>query len=205
MNRPLRLPLASGFFFGVKASSGTSYRWAIASAWSVRPLASRKVTDSGSITAIRGTATTIGRAPSQYTERQPRESTRETTRVPARAPPAWWAVIRMVTLRFFRHGGAYSMTIAMAVGRSPPSPRPASIRAAPKVVTLSAMAQPAEPSEKITTPAMMIFRRPMRSVISPELRAPISMPKVVRLPMSPAVTAVMPRLLSARRWGRVAP
>lgn len=120
-------------------------------------------------------------------------------------PPAWYEVIISPMESAARRGGANSVTTARAIGISPPRPRPARNRPAPKAVTDGASAHSAEPTENSETLQTTTGRRPSQSVSVPAVRAPISMPKVVQLPTVPAVEAVKPREESSSRCGITAP
>lgn len=104
-----------------------------------------------------------------------------------------------------RRGGANSMTMARHSGIRPPSPRPATNRPAPNRVGSPAEAQIADPTENSVTLATSIGRRPSQSVTFPVVRAPMSMPNVVQLPIVPALAGVSPSPESSSMCGITAP
>ena len=73
-------------------------------------------------------------------------------------------------------GCAYSIVSAIAVGTTPPSPRPATKRASPNSSGVGAIAASAIAAENQAMQPSMIRRRPTMSVKVPITIAPMSMP-----------------------------
>jgi hypothetical protein len=102
----------------------------------------------------------------------------------------------VVVARPLRPDRVNSLTIAIAVGRQPPSPSPARNRRTPNTTSLGAKAQSRVKNENEITAPISALRRPSRSVSVPMVSAPIIMPT---RPM--VITNVVPAPVSAHSSG----
>ena len=94
----------------------------------------------------------------------------------AQMPPMAYPLNMNALVMFLLFGSAYSMVRAMAVGMTPPRPKPVRKRSRPKISGLGANAVSTMPTENQRTQPMMMRRRPTRSVMVPMSSAPSSMP-----------------------------
>jgi hypothetical protein len=97
------------------------------------------------------------------------------------------------------------LTIAIAVGSTPPSPSPARNRSTPKTNGLGAKAHASVSSEKMITDQMTVCLRPMMSVIVPTAAAPTITPISPTLAIVEAVFGVRPQSGSSSSAGRTTP
>ena len=104
-----------------------------------------------------------------------------------------------------RRGGENSATTVRQIGIRPPRPRPARKRLAPNWSGSPASAQTPDPAENSSTHQTSTVRLPIQSVMLPAVSAPMSMPKVVQLPILPAAEASRPKAVSSSMYGMTAP
>src|SRR3954451_15421006 len=100
---------------------------------------------------------------------------------------------------------ANSVTSVMAVGRQPPSPRPAQNRKMPNNSSDGAIEQATVNNENTAAAKIITFRRPRKSVTVPMVIAPMVIPirPVVAAAVAPA--GVMSQTLSRKRTGMTVP
>lgn len=119
--------------------------------------------------------------------------------------PTWYPVMIVVVALLPLPARACSVTSAIAVGRQPPSPRPAKNRNRPKTNADGATAHSSVNSEKLTTDSSSARRLPMTSVIVPMVSAPIVMPTRPSVDSTVAVPGSSPHTLSRNSTGNTVP
>ena len=111
--------------------------------------------------------------------------------------PTWYPVMIVVVARPLRPERVNSLTMAIAVGRQPPSPSPARKRSTPNTAAFGAKAHSSVKNENAVTAPISALRRPTTSVSVPMVSAPIIIPT---RPM--VITNVVPAPVSAHSSGR---
>ena len=138
------------------------------------------IRDGVSFTAIEfqasGRTRTSGAMPIQNMIRKPCVGTRLIASTAASTPPREKPENIKALLKFRRCGGAYSTVSAIAVGTTPPRPRPVTNRRNPNTSGLGARAVAPIARENQMMLANMIRRRPTISVRAPTHSVPITMP-----------------------------
>jgi hypothetical protein len=99
----------------------------------------------------------------------------------------------------------YSVTSVIAVGRQPPSPRPARKRSSPNTNADGATAHNAVNTEKAITAEISALRLPITSVIVPMAIAPIVMPTSPNVDATATVPGVSPQTCPESKTGTTTP
>ncbi|MEQ4519244.1 hypothetical protein ABLI39_07765 [Pseudarthrobacter sp. B907] len=128
------------------------------------PFAARYAGDSGRNLKSSGTTATRGMPPRASIPWNPREDRKASESRAARMPPTAYPENMRALLKLRRFDFENSTVKAMAVGITPPRPRPARKRKSPNSSGVGAHAVSSIRREKEAMDTIMIFRRPTMSV-----------------------------------------